>query len=149
LDGWYAQSLTVAYERARGLRAVNQRMSGRYEVSVSRVVAAPAATVLAALRERSRRDVWVRPAGSELARALRAALDSPDAKALVLRPSGNARLRYPQGATTVEWNVLAKRGKASVVVTHMKLASPGEVEARRAEWAAVLDALRGHLSGGA
>ena len=41
VDGWYAQQITVEYERARGLRAANQRMSGSYEVSVSKVLPAP------------------------------------------------------------------------------------------------------------
>src|SRR5262245_14608272 len=41
VPGWHAQGITVAYERARGLRAVNQRMDGRFEVGVSKVVAAP------------------------------------------------------------------------------------------------------------
>ncbi|HEX7779978.1 MAG TPA: hypothetical protein VF424_12085 [Vicinamibacterales bacterium] len=28
VDGWYAQGITVAYERARGVRGVNQRRDG-------------------------------------------------------------------------------------------------------------------------
>jgi hypothetical protein len=37
VDGWYAQQITVQYERARGLRGTNQRMSSEYEVSGPRV----------------------------------------------------------------------------------------------------------------
>jgi len=38
VDGWWSQSVTVGYERARGMRAQNQRPEG-FEVSVSKTVA--------------------------------------------------------------------------------------------------------------
>ena len=53
VDGWYAQGITVAYERARGVRAVNQRRDGEYEVSVSKVVAADTTDVIKAFTERA------------------------------------------------------------------------------------------------
>jgi hypothetical protein len=40
VDGWYAQSITVGYERARGLRAVGEHADG-FRVSASRTVAVP------------------------------------------------------------------------------------------------------------
>ncbi len=40
VDGWYAQGITVSYERERGVRAVNQRYDGAFEVSVSKTVVA-------------------------------------------------------------------------------------------------------------
>ncbi|WP_350349389.1 hypothetical protein ABIQ69_05585 [Agromyces sp. G08B096] len=38
VDPWWAQSLTVSYEQARGLRAPGQRQDGTFETSVSRTV---------------------------------------------------------------------------------------------------------------
>ena len=40
VDGWYAQGITVVYERTRGVRALNQRCDGEDQVSVSKVVSA-------------------------------------------------------------------------------------------------------------
>nr|WP_159607432.1 hypothetical protein [Agromyces humi] len=38
VDPWWAQSLTVAYEQARGIRRPGQRQDGTFEASVSRTV---------------------------------------------------------------------------------------------------------------
>ena len=43
VPGWYCQGITVAYERARGARAQNQRCDGAFEVSVSKVMTATTA----------------------------------------------------------------------------------------------------------
>ena len=72
VDGWYAQQITVQYERARGLRGTNQRMSGEYEVSVSKVLPAPVAKVVKALRDARARAVWAAALDPELRRALEA-----------------------------------------------------------------------------
>lgn len=36
VPGWWAQSITVGYERARGLRAKHQTLTGSFQVSVSK-----------------------------------------------------------------------------------------------------------------
>ncbi|HET9545067.1 MAG TPA: DUF4287 domain-containing protein, partial [Gaiellaceae bacterium] len=41
VPGWWSQTVTVGYERARGLRVKHERPDG-FSVSVSRTVAAPA-----------------------------------------------------------------------------------------------------------
>ena len=51
VPGWHAQGITVAYERARGVRAVNQRRGGDYEMSVTKVVAAGSREVVAAFMD--------------------------------------------------------------------------------------------------
>ncbi|MRG60871.1 hypothetical protein GE115_13495 [Agromyces sp. CFH 90414] len=38
VDPWWAQSVTVSYEQARGIRAPGQRQDGTFETSVSRTV---------------------------------------------------------------------------------------------------------------
>jgi hypothetical protein len=45
VDAWYAQSITVGYERARGLRAPGQRPDG-FAVGASRTVAVPVERLL-------------------------------------------------------------------------------------------------------
>ena len=44
VSGWWAQTVTVGYERARGMRAKHQRPDG-FSVSVSKTVAVDAATL--------------------------------------------------------------------------------------------------------
>jgi hypothetical protein len=44
---WYGQMVAVSYERARGLRAMNQKCDGEFSVSVTRVMAAPLAKLYA------------------------------------------------------------------------------------------------------
>jgi hypothetical protein len=45
---WWGQMIAVSYERARGIRAVNQRRDGEFSVSVSRVMDAGLAALFAA-----------------------------------------------------------------------------------------------------
>ncbi|MEU0493117.1 hypothetical protein ABZ249_28150 [Nocardiopsis sp. NPDC006139] len=56
--GWWAQSLTVAYEQERGMRAPGQRKDG-YSANASKTVRAPAEEVFAALSEKDVRERWL------------------------------------------------------------------------------------------
>src|SRR5687767_6036448 len=107
VDGWYAQGITVAYERARGVRALNQRGDGAYEVSVSKVVAGSAADVIKAFSTNHRRR-WTKSVDRHLVRALAAALDGPGSKGFVLRTDGQGRFRYQWDGTTVQFYLLPK-----------------------------------------
>jgi hypothetical protein len=145
VNGWHAQGITVAYERARGVRALNQRCDGDYEVSVSKVVAATAANVLNAFAE-SRGRRWMKGVDKDLAHALVSALDSPASKGFVVRTDGQARFRYKWDTTTVQFNLYPKGGdKVSVVVTTLKLSTASMVDQRRTQWRTALDALAGQL----
>jgi len=146
VDGWYAQGITLAYERARGVRAANQRFDGVFEVSASKVIAADAAAVIKALTDPRRRR-RLSGAGAELLEALWAALDSPASKGFVVRPDGLGRFRYQWDGTTVQLYLLPKPGgKVSVVATNAKLEGPAMVEERRAQWRALLNALAASLT---
>src|SRR4029079_16856376 len=46
VPGWHAQGSTRGAERARGARAAEQRRGGEFEVSVSKVIAAPVPDVV-------------------------------------------------------------------------------------------------------
>ncbi|MEV2276774.1 hypothetical protein AB0I72_14450 [Nocardiopsis sp. NPDC049922] len=58
VDGWWAQSLTVAYEQERGMRTPGQRKDG-YAVNASKTVRAPMEEVFAAFVEESVRERWL------------------------------------------------------------------------------------------
>jgi hypothetical protein len=147
VDGWYSQGITVAYERARGLRAVNQRADGVLEVSASKVVAGTAADVAAAFSRPRRRAGWIAGTHPDLAAALAAALKSPASKGFVLRADGLGRYRYRWGATAVQIYAQPKPGgKTIVTVAHSKLPDAPTLELRRAQWRAALSALAAYLA---
>jgi hypothetical protein len=142
VPGWHAQGITVAYERARGVRAVNQRCDGEFEVSVSKVVAAGAIEIVDALTRKALRGRWTKSADPQLSNALADALDSPSSKGVVVRNDGQARFRYKWDDTIVQLYLYPKAGgKVSVVITNSKLADAAAVEARRAQWREALNAL--------
>lgn len=143
VPGWHAQGITVAYERARGLRTLHQRMSGDYEVSVTKTVNGGTSAVVRAFTDPKRRAQWLTAADAALSRALSSALDSaPPAKGFIVRPDRQARFRYKWDATTVQFNLYPKPdGRSSVVVTHQKLADAAALDLGRAHWRAALGAL--------
>jgi len=145
VGAWYSQGITVAWERARGLRQVNQRATGTWEVSVSRVLPRECAVVVAVLRAAEPRQGWLTGAPADLARALRAGLSAKGSRGLVEKPTG-AVLGYRQGASRVEWRLTARGQKAVVSVSHMRIATRAEMEERRGQWRALLDALRAALA---
>ena len=142
VPGWHSQGITVAYERTRGLRAVNQASSG-FQVSVSKVVPADMDAVLSALGGRARKK-WLSGADPALRRALEAAL-VPGAKGVV-RGVKRARVRYKWDATNVELVIEPRGSGTSVVAANTRLSDAAQVAERRSQWRAALDALKAHLA---
>jgi hypothetical protein len=144
--GWHAQGITVAYERARGLRAANQTCTGRYQVSASKVVAAPVGEVAAAVNDPRRRRHWLAAADPGLARALDAAFSGTKPRSVVVKTAEYARMRYPWDGSTVEIRITGKpKGGASIVADNKDLPRAELVEVRRAQWRAALASLQAYL----
>jgi hypothetical protein len=138
VPGWYCQGITVAYERARGMRGVNQRCDGAYEVSVSKVMAATPAQIIKTLKSA----LWTDGVDKDLVKGLSSALKDKKSKGFVTRPDGQARFRYKWGATTVQFNMYPKGpAKTSFVVSNMSLPSAESVEAHRARWKTAFSAI--------
>lgn len=147
VPGWYAQGITVGYERARGARSLNQRMSGDYEVSVTKTVNGDTAAVVRAFSDARRRAKWQAAADPDLSAALTEALKAKSSKGFVIRADGMGRYRYKWDTTTVQFYLIPKGdGRTSVVVTHLKLRDAGAVAQSRAAWRAALASLAGVLS---
>ena len=146
VPSWHCQMVTVAYERERGLRAMNQSSAGDFQVNVSKVVPTSVAEVADALRSAHRRAQWLKAADPALIRPLEAALSGPKPREVKLRDAGLARLRYPWDTGAVEIAVMSKaNGRTSVVASMTKLAGPEEVETRRAQWRIALNGLKEYL----
>ena len=138
IDGWYAQGLTVAYERARGVRGMNQRCDGAFEVSVSKVIAAKPSQIVKALKDGR---AWTDGVDPLLLKALAAAIKDKKSKGFISRADGQTRFRYKWNETTVQFNMYPKGAKTSFVVQHMNLAGAESVEAFRAKWKAAFGAI--------
>lgn len=125
VPGWWAQSITVAYERARGIRKPRQRSDG-FVAGVSKTVAASVEALF---------DGWTAAAPDEL--RLRTA-----------KAPKSARYDWEDGATRV---IVAfdptANGKARVTVSHERLPDAEAAEAMKAYWRAHLAALAAELSG--
>jgi hypothetical protein len=144
---WYCQGITVAYERARGLRQVNQSCTGKFQVSVSRVVDAHVHDVVEALKSDARRAAWLRGADPELLRALRAAVLGPKGRTLAVREKGDARIRYKWDKSTIEIRIDPRpKQKSSVTAANIDLPTADLVEPRREAWKQALDGLRSQLA---
>ncbi len=61
IDGWYAQGVTVGYERMRGMRAHGQRADGNYSGSASKTFPVPVADLFTAWTDDAERDRWLDP----------------------------------------------------------------------------------------
>lgn len=128
-DAWWAQAVTVGYERIRGLRVVNQTSTGEFRTSKSRTLSAPIATLHAAFAAAAKRRTWL-PGGVVVRSSIRPRL---------------LRLGWPDG-THVEVALVSKpAGRTTVRVTHGRLAGPDDVAARKAYWGERLDALASQL----
>ena len=142
VDGWWAQGITVQYERARGVRVANQRTDGAYEVSVSKVLSGSTADVVSWLSEPKLQRRWTVGVDAKLVEALASSLDGSGTKGVVVRADGLGRHRYKWGKTTVQLYMTPKPGgKVTFVATQMKLADAAAVETSRAQWRAAVNAL--------
>lgn len=56
---WWTQTVTVGYERIKGLRAIGQRRDGGYEATKSKTVNASAASVFRAFAHARVRKTWL------------------------------------------------------------------------------------------
>jgi hypothetical protein len=141
VPGWHSQGITVAYERARGLRAVNQAAGG-FQVTVTRAVPAALETVIAAFRPEARRR-WLAGADPGLRRSLESALP-PRGKGIVRGPK-RSRVRYKWDGASVELVLEPRANGASVAVSITRMRDAAQVAERRGQWRVVLDALKAHI----
>jgi hypothetical protein len=119
VDGWWAQSVTVGYERARGLRKPHQRPEG-FEVSVSKTFAAPPEVIWPFIAEKGQRDAWV---GEGI-------LDER-----TLRSPRYARFEVAADGSRVLASIDPKgESKSSLTITHGRLPDTEAVERWRSFW---------------
>jgi hypothetical protein len=128
VSGWWAQSITVDYERARGLRAIHQN-SGGFSVSVTRTVAGSPEHVLGAFTDARRRAEW---------------LPDVELRRRPTRAAGTARFDWPDPASRVVVRVVSAKDAARTTlnVTHEQLPDAAATAPIKSMWRERLDALK-------
>lgn len=119
VPSWWTQTVTVGYERIKGLRAIGQRRGGDYEAHKSKTFALPLARLYRAFSDKRLRAHWLPGVSPEIRTAVR---------------NKSMRVTWPDG-TRVEFYFLAKgRGKSSVAVQHVGLKDKAAATAAKKDW---------------
>lgn len=129
IPSWWTQTVTVGYERIKGLRERGQRRSGSWEASKSRTIGAPVSALFKAFKQPKLRATWL------------------DRTAVIRTSVPNKSLRITwEDGSSVEVNLVSKgRSKAQVAIGHTKLPSREAAEQMKKFWAEHLDALATRL----
>jgi hypothetical protein len=125
IPGWWAQTVTVGYERIRGLRAIGQRRDGAYEVNKSRTVAVPVRKAYRAFRDARMRKRW---------------LDAP-VTVRTATPDKSVRLAWDDGTIVQAYFTPKDRSKTAVAVQHMKLGDKATADRLKRYWGERLAAM--------
>jgi hypothetical protein len=126
IPGWWAQTVTVGYERIKGLRAIGQRRDGSFEASKSKTFAVPLARLYGAFHDTRTRARW---------------LPGVDVTVRTATREKRMRIAWPD-RTSVEVGFLCKGAeKSQVAVQHGKLPDRAAVTRIKQYWAERLGAL--------
>jgi len=133
VDGWYAQSITVGYERARGLRAPGQRPDG-FAVGATRTIAVPVERLFEAFTDESLRERW---------------LPGADLRVRTATAPRTARYDWEDGSTRVIVGFEpAGDAKSRIALSHERLPDADAAEEMKAWWRERLTELKTSLEGG-
>jgi Domain of unknown function (DUF4287) len=130
IDGWWAQQVTVGFERVRGLRRVHQTADG-FEVSVSKTLKHDVHRVWTALADDEARAAWQSPAVLRKRTAVE-----------------DKSVRFDHGDDGSRVIVLLtpkSPERTTVTLTHERMGSSDDVERMRAFWRSQLAALETSL----
>jgi hypothetical protein len=127
---WWSQTVTVGYERIRGLRRIGQRRDGTYEASKSRTFNVPIERLFDAFANARTRRRWL---------GVKVAVRSAS-------PGKRMRLMWDD-ATPVQVGFMAKGGaKSAVAIQHQKLPDKSAADAMKKAWTEHFDRLGQLLS---
>ena len=133
VPGWWAQTVTVGYERIRGLRDVGQRRSGEYEAGKSKTVPVALRRLFRAFTVARTREKWL-----------------PGVKWTVRTTVAGKSIRVTwEDATSVELYFVPKGAeKSQVAIQHRKLRTKAQAAKAKAYWGERLEELAKLLRNG-
>jgi Domain of unknown function (DUF4287) len=124
---WWSQSITVAYEQARGLRAPGQRPDG-WAISATKTIAVPVERLFEAFEDEALREAWL--PGAQL--RLRTAT-----------APRSARYDWEDGSTRVNVGFTSlAQDKSRVALAHERLPDADTADEMKAWWRERLAALK-------
>jgi len=123
---WWTQTVTVGYERIKGLRARGQRRDGSYEASKSRTFDVPVSALFEAWADEKTRQRW---------------LNSERVKVRTATAPKSMRLDWTDGSIIAVGFMAKGKDKSSVAVQHTRLPSRDVADSLRKYWADRLDDL--------
>lgn len=126
IPSWWAQTITVGYERIKGLRAIGQRRDGSFEASKSKTFAVPLPQLYRAFHDPRTRSRWL-----------------PEMELMVRTATRDKSMRitWPDG-TSVEVGFTSRgAAKSQVTVQHTRLANQVAASRMKEFWSQRLDAL--------
>jgi hypothetical protein len=126
VDAWWAQTVTVGYERIKGLRDQGQRRSGAYEVSKTRTFNVPVKTLFRAWADDATRHRW---------------LDDVKSAVRTATAPKSMRLQWPDGTIVAVWFIAKRDDRSAVTLAHTKLPNKTASEQAKKYWTDHLDAL--------
>lgn len=132
VDDWWAQSVTVGYERIKGLRATGQQRDGSFEGSASKTFAVSVDRLAAAWTDDADREAWLTPGTLTLCTAQ----EGKSARFDVADEGGILAMYFTDKGPD----------KSSVQLQVVNLASKEAADAFRETWKARLADLAKHLA---
>ena len=126
VQDWWAQTVTVGYERIKGLRARGQRLDGSYEASKSRTYNVPVEELYHAWADARTRKRW---------------LDGASLKVRTSTAPKSMRLDWPEGGIIAVWFTAKGESKSAVALAHTKLPDKAAADQLKQYWSDRLDAL--------
>jgi Domain of unknown function (DUF4287) len=133
LSGWWTQTITVTYERERGLRAPGSSRDGLFEAGASKTVAVPVERLFDAFVDPAVRERW---------------LPGAPLRERTSQPGRSVRFDWEDGSTRVVVGFTAKgAGKSQVALVHQRLPDAAAAERSKSYWRERVTALKKLLEG--
>jgi hypothetical protein len=128
VDGWWTQSVAVAYEQARGMRAPGQRADGTYSVSASKTVNVPVEELFEAFTNKKKREHW---------------LGEFEFNVRTSRPGKSITASWEDASTRVAFWFTSKDGaKSQVALAHEKISDAQQADELKLFWRERLNLLK-------
>jgi hypothetical protein len=124
---WWSQTVTVGYERIKGLRAIGQRRDGTFEAAKSKTFGVSLSRLYRSWSDPKLRAKWL-----PVALTVRSAT-----------PQKTMRIKWPDGTTVVLGFIKKGAAKSSVAVQHVKLSDRAAQTKMKEFWEERLQALGG------
>lgn len=131
VGGWWAQSVSVAYEQERGMRMPAQHVDGAFAASASKTINVPAPRVSEAFTDPALRERWLPGARVEIRTS---------------RPGKSLTADWLDGTSRLSVYLTVKgEAKTQLGLQHRRLADAETAERMKAHWRSALARLKSLL----